>query len=113
MSVLLDLVRRQLDAYNNRDLDAFVACYHPEVTVIRLLTGETTDSGIEEFRAGYKLLFDSNPNLHCELKSRIVLADAVIDEEWVTGVSKYPNGLHAVAIYTCQDGLINRVWFPQ
>ena len=36
-----------------------------------------------------------------------------IDEEWVTGALKYPNGLHAVAIYGFRDELIDRVWFAK
>ena len=37
------LAQRQLDAYNARDLDAFVACYHPDVVVMmKLVPGEET-----------------------------------------------------------------------
>jgi hypothetical protein len=107
------IVQRQLDAYNRRDLKAFCDCYHSEVKVTNLIANNIGSDGKEKFTAVYKGLFESSPKLHCELKSRIVLASAVIDEEWVTGAAKYPNGLHAVAVYGFRDGLIDRVWFPR
>jgi len=48
-----------------------------------------------------------------EIKSRVILTDSVVDEEWITGAAKYPEGLHAVAIYAFRDGLIDRVWFTR
>lgn len=107
------LAQRQLDAYNRRDLQAFCACYHPEVKITNLVAGQTTCTGMDQFKGNYQALFDSSPKLHCELKSRVVLDSAVIDEEHVTGASRFPNGLHAVAIYGFRDGLIDRVWFPR
>lgn len=105
------LVERQLDAYNRRDLQAFSACYHTDVMVNFLISGKTDSKGIKEFTEGYRELFEISPELKCELKSRTVLKDSIIDEELVTGLAGHPNGLHAVAIYGFRDGLIDRVWF--
>jgi hypothetical protein len=107
------LVQRQLDAYNSRDLDGFTACYHPEISVIQLVTNQTVVNGRDAFRRRYADLFNANPDLRGELRSRIVLSASVIDEEWVTGSSFAPNGLHTVAIYAFRDGLIDRVWFAR
>lgn len=108
-----NLVQRQLEAYNRRDLEGFCACYHREVKIVTLITGQQSCDGMDNFREIYRGLFDSNPNLRCELKSRIVLDAAVIDEEAVTGAARYPDGLHAVAIYGFRDKLIDRIWFPR
>lgn len=107
------LVQEQLDAYNAHDLERFCACYHPEVQVIRLLSNQVTVSGLTAFREGYAALFAANPKLHCELRSRIVLAASVIDEGFVTGFLREPQGFHTAAIYSFRDGLIDRVWFPR
>ncbi len=107
------LAQSQLEAYNRRDLDAFCSCFHDEVKILNLVSDETRCSGKTRFREGYRHLFESSPQLHCEIRSRIVLDSAVIDEEYVTGSAKYPNGIHAVAIYGFRDGLIDRVWFPK
>lgn len=107
------LAERQLQAYNRGDLDAFCACYHPEVSVRLLISDVQSDQGMQAFRESFRKLFESAPELKCELKSRIVVNAAVIDEEWVTGAPKYPNGFHAVAIYGFRDGLIDRIWFTR
>jgi hypothetical protein len=40
------IVQEQLDAYNSHDLERVCACYHPEIKIIRLLSGVTTVSNI-------------------------------------------------------------------
>lgn len=109
----ISLVQAQLDAYNNRDIEAFCLCFHPEVKVVNLVSGSTRCTNIEDFKKGYEVMFSKSPNLHCELKSRIVLSDAVVDEELVTGIRGDSNAVHALAIYAFRDGLIDRVWFPK
>ena len=109
----LALVQRQLEAYNARDIDVFCSCFHPEVKVVRLVSNEVRSTNIDQFREGYRQLFAENPDLHCELKSRIILDSAVVDEEFITGLKTMPSGLHALAIYAFRDGLIDRVWFPR
>ena len=106
------IVQKQLDAYNKRDLAEFLSCFHDEVCVTQLVS-KTTSSGKELFTQRYKTLFENNKNLHCELKSRIILNTVIIDEEWVTGASAFPQGLHTIAIYSFRDNLIDRVWFPR
>jgi hypothetical protein len=103
----------QLAAYNARDIDAFCSCFHPTVTVINLVSSRRSCDGLHQFREIYQKLFSSAPKLHCRLIRRIILDEAIVDEEMVTGLSNFPDGLHAVAIYSFADGLINRVWFPK
>lgn len=100
------LVQGQLEAYNARDIEKFCSFYHPEVTVYRV--GESTPfcSGIENFKKSYGQKFETTPDLHCTLKSRIVLKGKVLDEESVV-----PSGSHVVAIYDFKDGLIKDIWF--
>ena len=55
MTPIERLAQQQLDAYNRADLNAFVACYHPEV---RILNGkEESLAGIDDFRTRYQTLF--------------------------------------------------------
>ncbi|MDQ4123894.1 MAG: amidohydrolase family protein [Acidobacteriota bacterium] len=104
-----DIVQQQVNAYNARDLEAFVATYSPN---IKLYTHPDTlrGSGHEEMRKQYGDLFKRIPKLHCEIVNRIVMGNFVIDQERVTG---FPNNnvINAVAIYEVRDGLIQRVWF--
>ena len=106
------LAQKQLVAYNSKNIEEFMSCYHAEVVVSELLDPKQIACGHEEVRNIFEKLFQSTPDLHCELKSRIVLDSVVIDEEWVTGSKKFPGGHHVVAIYAFRDGKIDRVWFP-
>lgn len=107
------LVQGQLEAYNARDIEKFCTYFHPEVVAFRLNPFEQRVQGLAALRTGYTSLFATSPNLHCELRSRIVMEEAILDEEWVTGSSNYPQGVHAVAIYAFRDGLIDRIWFAR
>lgn len=111
---MIALAQGQLDAYNRRDIEAFCKFFHPEVKVYRLgEVVEQTCDGMTKFREIYKNRFDSNPELHCELRSRVVLNGSVLDEEWVTGVTGASVPSHVVAIYGFRDGLISSVCFTR
>ncbi len=105
----VDLVQRQLDAYNAQDMEAFVATY-AEDCVIADLNGAITQSGRGELRARYAAMFAQYPNNRARVVNRIGLGDVVIDHE---AVSRGPEGPHfeALAIYTVKNGLIARVDF--
>lgn len=105
------LVQRQLDAYNRRALEDFCSCYHREITVTNLISDQLVCTGIDQFKKVYRELFESSPKLNAKVNKRIVTDTAVLDEEFVSGASRYPNGLHTTAIYGFRDGLIDRVWF--
>lgn len=111
---MVALAQGQLDAYNKRDLDTFCKHFHEEVQVYRVgQVPEKTCEGMNAFREVYRGRFESNPDLHCELKGRIVLNNSVLDEEWVTGVTGATQPSHVVAIYHFKDGLISAVWFTR
>lgn len=57
------IVERQADAYNKRDLDAFCACYHPDIEIYRNVGEPLSLKGISDFRKSYQERFDSSPNL--------------------------------------------------
>lgn len=104
-----DAVERQVQAYNARDVDGFIACYAKDV-VIEDAEGQPLMSGRAAMRERYGLLFADSPELHAEIVTRIRVGSYVIDEERVTG---RPDGeLHAVAVYRLDgDGRIDRVRF--
>ncbi len=104
------VAQAQLDAYNARDLERFLAVYHPDVIVARKPSGEIIAKGREAMRPRYAKLFASSPELHCHLLKRTVHGRFVVDHELVTGVKDRPY-IHAVAVYQVDDGLITRVWF--
>ena len=105
----VDMAQRQLDAYNAHDLEAFVACYHPDVEIRDFPGGELRMQGREAMRERYGPMF-RRPSLHAVLVQRTALASVVIDEERVTGIQD-DREVRAVAIYEVAGDLIRRVWF--
>jgi hypothetical protein len=107
---LADPVQSQLEAYNARDLEAFLACYTPDC-VIEDGEGSRMMAGHAEMRPRYAALFAGSPNLHCRIASRIRIGDYVLDEEEITG--RVPDLRRAVAIYRIDrvTGLICHVRF--
>lgn len=112
---MIALASGQLEAYNKRDIEKFCTFFHPEVQVWSRQNGEPvkTCSNMETFKRMYQSRFENNPDLHCELRSRVVLNDSVLDEEWVTGVTGQEAPSHVVAIYAFRDDLIGYVWFTR
>jgi hypothetical protein len=105
-----ELAQRQLDAYNAHDLDAFVACYDPQVEVRDFPAGALRMQGHDELRARYGPLLE-RPELHAALVRRTAQGSVVIDQEKVRGIRDDGEEVDAVAIYEVQGELIRRVWF--
>lgn len=105
-----DPVDHQLRAYNNGDLEAFLEAYSDDATVENG-EGEEMMSGIEEMRAFYANLFESSPNLHCNVVNRISVGQWVIDEEEVRGAQMegFPEEIHATVAYQVSGGEITFV----
>lgn len=109
VSAAEQVVQLQLEAYNRRDLEAFVATYGPDVRIydhpdrLRL-------SGLDQLRQAYAQRFSANPALHARVTTRMVQGVYVIDHEHVTGLAG-GGEIRAIAIYEVRDGLIRNVWF--
>lgn len=102
------VVQRQLDAYNARDIDAFMATYSDDIELYNY-PNKLVGKGKESMRKTYGRMFKQVTELHCTIVKRIVLGNKVIDQESVKG---FPNGpLEAVAVYTVTNGLISKVTF--
>jgi len=102
------VIDRQLDAYNRRDIDAFVACYAP-ATAVEDAVGGLLMQGRDALRNAYGELFRESPELHVEIAKRIQVGDYVIDEELVTGRRGATEALHAAVVYHVADGLIDHI----
>ena len=105
-----DLAQRQLDAYNGRDLEAFLACYAEDCVVRSHPAGTEMMHGREGMRERYGRLFEEHPELHCTLLARVEHEVFAIDHEHVEGL-KPGEVVYAVAMYEVRDGLIQNVWF--
>ena len=100
------LAIKQLAAYNRADLDAFCACYHPDV---RVFNGETEKPpGIDAFRERYVEMF-AKGGFGASVPNRVSLGDlCVYVEHWWRDGGKTGKVL---VRYTERDGLIGVVQF--
>ena len=101
--------QRQLDAYNDRDLERFVAEYTENVEVYRLGEREPVLVGKPALAEHYKTKRFNLPDLHAELVNRMVFGNKVIDQERVLGVQ--PTPMEVAAIYEVTPLGISKVWF--
>lgn len=104
-----DPVQRQLDAYNDRDLERFVACYSDDVQLFRPPQADPVLSGKAAMAAHYAQHRFNRPHLHAELVNRMVLGNKVVDLERITGLRDQP--FEAAVVFEVEVGLICRVWF--
>lgn len=104
----VDVVQRQVNAYNDRDLDRFVAEYSDTIVVHRMPATEPAIVGKVKFAEFYATQRFNLPRLHAEIVNRIVLGNKIIDHERITGVKSAP--IEIVVIYEVADNLIQHVW---
>lgn len=101
------IVQRQLDAYNARDIEAFLDTYDTDV-IINNFPNALRFEGLGQMRTRYADFFEVTPDLHCEIKNRIVIGNTIIDEEFIT---MNGSNFSAVAIYEVANGKIKKVTF--
>ncbi|NDV43903.1 nuclear transport factor 2 family protein [Flagellimonas sediminis] len=101
------VVQKQLDAYNARDIDAFLDTYSENIKLYNF-PNQLFSEGKTAMETQYGSFFENTPDLHCTIKNRMVIGNKVIDEESVT-----VNGstFSAVAIYEVEKGKIVKVTF--
>lgn len=104
-----EVVQAQVEAYNRRDLEAFVALYSPDTVIYNLPDNTIILEGHDALRERYTQRF-LNPDLHADIVNRMVLKNRVIDHEHVRGIESNQI-VQAIAIYEIEDELIQRVWF--
>lgn len=104
------LVQQQLNAYNLRNLEAFLEPYADDVELYSF-PNQLDAKGKEAMRKAYAPMFSQLKDLHCEVTQRIIQGNTVIDHESVSGFGK--DKLKAVAIYVIEKGKIAKVYFVQ
>ncbi len=101
------VVQRQLEAYNEGNIDKFMAVFSDDIELWTLGESQPWSKGHEAVKAVYANLFKNSPDLHSVVMNRSVIGNKVIDYERITG----RNGgevLYLVMIYEVRDGKIFR-----
>lgn len=104
------VVQAQLDAYNARDLDAWLATYSEDAEQFMLHMGSLA-KGHAAIRKRMEARFQDE-NLHAELVHRTVMENIVVDHEIVTRT--FPDGLaevEMICVYEVRSGRIVNATF--
>lgn len=105
-----EVIQRQLDAYNNRDIEAFMTNF-TEDSEFYLHPSTLLAKGLDGIRARHVERFKES-NLHGALLHRIVVGNSVVNQERVTRT--FPEGtgeVDAIAIYEVAGNKIAKAWF--
>lgn len=100
------IVQKNLNCYNNRDLDGFMSYFADTISLVNFSDQKVIAKGLEEIRALYKNLFDTSPNLHSTILKRMVLGNKVIDHESIVGRKGSAEVLEIILIYEIEGDKI-------
>lgn len=104
------IIQTQLDAYNARSIDAFLATYTDDIEIFTF-PATPLSKGQDEMRKRYTVRF-ADPILHCIIVKRLVMGNTVIDHERIrVTLPEGPGVREAIAIYEVRDGKIRKVTF--
>ena len=101
------IIQKQVEAFNSRNLDAFVSCYTENVKVQRF-PNEKMYQGNDKMRENYDRFFENVKQSSVEVVNRIVLENMIIDEERTMVDGREG---HQVAIYKVESGRIASMTF--
>jgi hypothetical protein len=105
-----EIVQKQLDAYNARDIEAFMANWSDDAEYFQF-PSTLLASGSAKIRERHLARF-KEPNLFGLLIKRMAVGNLVIDQETVT--RSFPDGtgrVDVIAIYQVEKGKIAKAWF--
>jgi len=105
------VVSRQVEAYNERDLEGFLSTYAEDAQIFDAVTGGRMMNGHQDMSLRYSALFGGSPRLHAEIAQRTTLGRFVVDLERVAGIGPDGRSIESIAVYEVLDGLIRKVWF--
>jgi hypothetical protein len=101
------IVQKQMDTYNAKDIEAFMATYTNNVKLYNY-PNTLISEGKDVMRKQYQAFFDNTPDLTYIVKKRMVLGNKVIDEEYITANGKQ---FSVIAVYEIENGKIAKVTF--
>jgi len=104
------VVQRQLEAYNAKNLEGWLATYAPDAKQFEL-HGALLASGRDDMRERMAARFQE-PDLHAKVLTRTVMGSIVVDHELITRT--FPEGkgtIEMLCIYEVADGLITKATF--
>jgi hypothetical protein len=103
------VIDKSMAAYNNRNIDDFMACFSEDIAIYNYEDNSKTISGLNEVRKMYTELFDLSPKLHSTIKNRIIFDNKIIDHEYIEGRRGSDIPMELVLIYEVKEEKIFKI----
>lgn len=100
------IIQKQLEAYNKRDIHAFIALFDENCQIHRFGEQAPFLTGKGQIREFYQELFDRSPQLYSKIITRTVIGNKVIDHELISGRKGSSEAIELVMIYVVENDLI-------
>jgi hypothetical protein len=104
------IVTLQIEAYNNRDLEANIHLFSDNFKIIRFSDGSILVDGKEACREMYQQLFNSSPNLFAEVINRIDFGSKIILHEYIHGRNGNNEKMEQLIIIEVNDEKIEKIY---
>lgn len=104
-----EVVQKQLETYNNRDIVGFMSTIDENVTFHNFADGQLTMKGSRACKTFYSELFEASPKLHSTVLTRTAFGNKVIDHESIIGRNGNDEILELVLIYEVKNEKITKV----
>ena len=105
-----ELVDAKIAAYNEGNIRDFVNVFADDVKTFHDGSHTPRLSGIKALEASYAKLFEVHPELHSEVKGKIIQDNYVIYQELVSGITDGDDFI-VTGIYEVRDNKIQNIWF--
>jgi len=107
----IDVVLRQFDAYNERDIDGIIAYYSEGARIIDAGRGAFREEGRDAIRPVFKRVFDASPELHANASNVFQVGSWVSVRSSAEGFMASGREGHRewVEVYRVEDGFITEL----
>lgn len=107
-----ELAKAEVNAYNARNIEAFIARYAPDAEIYDLSNPTVPIAkGRSQIREIWGAMFKQFPELHCHVTSRTVIGNKCTAIESISGVGPTPEKGVGNYIFNLKTGLIEKVYF--
>ncbi len=103
------VVQKQLETYNQKDINGFMSLIDDNVTFYDYSDGNITMSGASACKEFYSNLFEASPNLHSTILQRIIFGNKIIDYERISGRNGNKDIMELMLIYEVNKEKIIKV----
>jgi len=104
------LVTAQIEAYNNKDLNANIALFSETFQLIQFHDNSVLIDGIKAIEKMYQELFSHSPNLRAEITNRIDYGNKIILHEIIYGRYGKDEGLEQLIMFEIVNAKIEKIY---